>query len=427
MERVPSATAYDRRSLLALAAVIALIVVAVGVTRSAPPKAEDVGAGGSARNVIYLQGDGMGAAQRQLIRLATAGRHGDLAMDRLPVAGSMRTDSADTMEAVTDSAAAGTAIATGRRTYNGGVGVDAQGRRVPTALEVAKRSGRATGLVTTAAVTDASPAAFAAHVPDRVDQSEIARQYVADSRPDVILGGGEDWWYPKGEPGAWPDRPHTDRREASHGTKGDLVERAKRTGYTHVSSRAELAETRADRVLGLFANEEMFEYRGEGRGDRYQPSVPLPVMTQRALDILSRNDQGFFLMVEEEGIDAMGHANNAELAIEAGQAFDAAVAAVLDFVKTHPRTLVIVGGDHETGGLAIENTDIGDESGSGNSAEDGPFPIPGSHLEFTVDWTTDGHTGADTPLTATGPGASRLGGTIDNVDVFDAMVAAMRG
>ncbi|MQA79857.1 MAG: alkaline phosphatase [Streptosporangiales bacterium] len=384
------------------------------------------GHGQVARNVIYLQGDGMGLAHRNLIRLATVGQDDDLVMNELPVTGSVHTDAADPEEAVTDSAAAATAFATGHKTYNGAIGVDADGNRVETVLEMAKKAGKATGLVTTAQVTDASPAAFAAHVPDRGDQSEIARQYLDESRPDVILGGGEDWWYPKGEPGAWPDHPETDPTEESQGTKGNLVEKAKDLGYEYLTNADELREAEGDRLLGLFANEEMFEYHPEGEGDLYDPSVPLTDMTDQALQTLSRHRQGFFLMVEEEGIDGMAHANNAALTITSGQALDDTVATVLRFVQENPRTLVIVGGDHETGGLTIENVDGEDEGGSGQQQEDGPFTIAGSDLQFTVDWTTGGHTAADTPVTATGPGSARLDGTIDNTDVFWAMVKAMR-
>jgi alkaline phosphatase len=112
----------------------------------------------------------MGASQRELVRLTTVGRDGDLAMNRLRYAGAVETDPDDPSEPVTDSAAGATAFASGVRTCNGAVGVDADGRPVPTLLERARAAGKATGLVTTAQVTDASPAAFGAHVSDRAQQ-----------------------------------------------------------------------------------------------------------------------------------------------------------------------------------------------------------------------------------------------------------------
>ena len=167
--------------------------------------------------MIVLQGDGMGTAQRDLIRLVTVGNKAgqDLVMNRLEHTGLVHTDPADPKQAVTDSAAAATAFATGVKTFNGGVGVDANGKPVRTLLEDARRAGKSTGLVTTSQVTDATPAAYAAHVSDRAQQSEIARQFLESSKPDVILGGGEDYWYPKGNPGraARPPGDRPDRGE----------------------------------------------------------------------------------------------------------------------------------------------------------------------------------------------------------------------
>ena len=243
----------------------------------------------------------------------------------------MHTDPADPKEAVTDSAAAATAFATGVKTFNGGVGVDAKGKPVRTLLEDARRQGKATGLVTTSQVTDATPAAYAAHVNDRAQQSEIARQFLESSKPDVILGGGEDYWYPPGNPGALPDHPATDPTEESKGDRGNLVERAKQLGYRYVSDRAGLAKARGPKLLGLFANEEMFEHREEGNGDLYEPAVPLPEMAAKALDVLSQDRDGFFVLIEEEAIDEMAHENNAGLMIKSGAALDATVKVAVDF------------------------------------------------------------------------------------------------
>jgi alkaline phosphatase len=383
---------------------------------------------GHARNVIVLQGDGMAAAQRDLIRLVTVGnKQGhDLVMNRLDHTGLVHTDPADPEEAVTDSAAAATAFSTGYKSFNGAIGVDAQGRARPTLLEDARRAGKATGLVTTSQVTDATPAAYAAHVSDRAKQSEIARQYLERSKPDVILGGGEDFWYPAGNAGAHPDHPATDPSEESKGDRGNLVERARALGYRTVSTREGLRRARGPKLLGLFANEEMFEHREEGHGDLYDPLVPLPEMATKALNVLSRDRDGLFVLIEEEGIDEMAHENNAGLMVKAGQALDRTVAVALAFARRHPRTLIVVQGDHETGGLTIENPDDEDESGDELSREDGPFTVRGTDLKVFADWTTGQHTGADTPITASGPGSKRFDGVIDNTDVHDAIEAAMR-
>ena len=123
--------------------------------------------------------------------------------------------------------------------------MDANGKPVRTLLEDARAPGKATGLVTTSQVTDATPAAYAAHVKDRAQQSEIARQFLESSKPDVILGGGEDYWYPEGNPGALPDHPPTDPTEESKGDRGNLVDRAKELGYRYVSDRAGLQRAHA--------------------------------------------------------------------------------------------------------------------------------------------------------------------------------------
>ena len=382
-----------------------------------------------ARNVIVLQGDGMATAQRDLIRLVTVGnKEGqDLVMNRLQHTGLVHTDPADPEEAVTDSAAAATAFSTGYKSFNGAIGVDAEGRSRPTLLEDARRAGKATGLVTTSQVTDATPAAYGAHVDDRAQQSEIARQYLEGaSKPDVILGGGEDFWYPPGNPGGRPDNPPTDPTEQSKGDRGNLVEKAKSLGYQYVSDREGLRKARGPKLLGLFANEEMFEHREEGHGDLYDPLVPLPEMATKALDILSRDRDGLFVLIEEEGIDEMAHENNAGLMIKAGAALDKTVAVAVEFARHHPGTLIVVQGDHETGGLTIENPDEEDESGEELSREDGPLTVKGTDLEVFADWTTGQHTGADTPITASGPGSERFDGFIDNTDVHDAIEDAMR-
>jgi len=383
---------------------------------------------GKARNVIVLQGDGMATAQRDLIRLVTVGnKEGqDLVMNRLEHTGLVHTDPADPEEAVTDSAAAATAFSTGVKTFNGAIGVDAQGNPVRTLLEDARRAGKATGLVTTSQVTDATPAAYGAHVSDRAEQSEIARQYLERSKPDVILGGGEDYWFPPGTPGGHPDNPATDPTEQSKGDRGNLVERADDLGYEYVSTREGLAGARGRKLLGLFANEEMFEHREEGDGDLYDPLVPLPEMAAKALDVLSRDRDGLFVLIEEEGIDEMAHENNTGLMIKAGAALDETVALAVEFARHHPGTLIVVQGDHETGGLTIENPDEEDESGEELSREDGPFTVKGTDLEVFADWTTGQHTGADTPITASGPGSQRFNGVIDNTDVHDAIEDAMR-
>lgn len=186
-------------------------------------------------------------------------------------------------------------MASGVKTYNGAIGVDANKKSVKTILEMADKAGKSTGLVTTSQITDATPAAFGSHVADRSKQSEIAKQYLEKSKVDVLLGGGEDFWYPAGNAGKYEDEPAKDPSEKSKGTQGNLVEKAKKLGYKYVTNKKELDKANSGKILGLFANEEMFEQREEGQGNLYNPVVPLPDMTKKAIDTLSKNKKGFFL------------------------------------------------------------------------------------------------------------------------------------
>ncbi|WP_088011470.1 alkaline phosphatase [Gottfriedia acidiceleris] len=377
---------------------------------------------GKAKNVIVFVGDGMGAAHREAIRLATVGQTGKLAMDDMPYAGLVHTSSTNT---ITDSAAAATAMASGVKTYNGAIGVDANKKSVKTVMEMAKEAGKSTGLVTTSQITDATPAAFGAHVTDRSKQSDIAKQYLENSKVDVLLGGGEDFWYSAGNAGSFEDHPAKDPSEQSKGTQGNLVDEAKKLGYNYVTNAKDLQKAKNGKLLGLFANEEMFEQREEGKGDLYDPVVSLPDMTKKAIDTLSDNKKGFFLMVEEEGTDEMSHENNAEKMIKAGQELDKSVSVAKEYAKKHPDTLVLVVADHECGGLSIEDVDTKDESGDGISKEDGPFNVANSSNQFMIDWTTSGHGGVSVPLTAIGAGAERFSGTYENTFIYEAIKQAM--
>lgn len=390
--------------------------------------------GGEAKNVIIFIGDGMGTSHRDLIRYATVGPESQLAMDAMPYAGRSQTSPLDPEYFVTDSAAGGTAIASGVKTFNGAVGIDADKNPVPTVLERAESAGKSTGLVSNSQITDATPASFGAHVENRDLQSKIALQYLEESKPEVILGGGEDYWYPEDDPGAHPDEPEEDPEEKSAGTEGNLVQRAEDLGYEYATDAAELRAAGGPKLLGLFANEEMFQQNPEGEGAVYDPQVDLSEMTQKAIDTLSGDPDGFFLMVEEEGIDEMAHQSNAELVIEAGRQLDAAVEVGKSYAETDPSTLVIVAADHETGSLAIEDTDelqsdpdYPNESGEGRTSEDGPFDVANSDKRFVVDWTTANHTAEDVPVTASGPGGENLVGVYENTHIHDAMLEALFG
>ncbi|MBP3962680.1 alkaline phosphatase [Paenibacillus lignilyticus] len=407
------------KSTLTVTAAAALVVTSI-LTAPSHEKAE--AASSQTKNVILFVGDGMGTAARNAIRLATVGEKGSLAMDAMPFVGLIHTSST---VPVTDSAASATAYASGVKTYNGAIGMDADKKSVKTIMEYAKDAGKSTGVVTTSQVTDATGAAFGAHVEDRSKQSDIALQYLTKSKIDVLLGGGEDFWYPAGEPGKFQDEPAEDPSEKSKGTQGNLINKAKQLGYSYVSNKTDMQKAKGGKLLGLFANEEMFQQRAEGEGDIYNPVVSLPDMTKKAIETLSANKKGFFLMVEEEGTDEFAHQNNAKMTIKAGQQLDRSVQIAKDFAKKNPDTLVLVLADHETGGLSIEEVDANDETGDGISKEDGPFAIANSKFNFVVDWTTSGHTAVDVPVTATGKNAQMFAGSFENTEIFTKLMQAL--
>ena len=383
--------------------------------------ATPVDGGELAKNIIFMMGDGMGQAHRDFGQLVTVGAYDRLVMDTLPVLGLQGTNSVtpDAGTLITDSAASATAFATGFKTFNGAIGVDPSGNNVTNLAELAKAAGKSIGLVTTSQVTDASPAAFAAHVDDRDKQSEIARQYITDNKVDLILGGGEDRWLPAGTAGAYPDNPPEDTEEQSGSDQGDLIAMAKSQGYQYISDAAGLQSATGPLLLGLFANEEMFQQRPEGEGDIYDPVVSLNDMVTAAIAILSQNPNGFLLFVEEEATDEFSHQNNATYVLKGVQELDKAVKTALDFATADGETLLLVTADHECGGLTLEGP--ADEQGE---VADGPFDVANSGYQFKVDWTTQGHTGVRVPLTATGPGSASFAGYYENTQIFVKLATA---
>lgn len=343
----------------------------------------------------------MGEAQRIAGRWSAAGRNGALAMDAMPYGSWARTASADSD--LTDSAAAATAIATGVKTDNGVVGQDPNGRRLTTILERAKAAGLAVGLVTTTHMADATPAAFAAHVADRAKMTEIASQMLA-AGVDVLLGGGEDEFLPGSVEGCYSEPgERTDGR--------NLIAEAISTGYTYVCDAAGLTAvvpTPSTRLLGLFAD--------EGLTRPFAPS--LAEMTQKAIDVLSQDPDGFFLMVEGGQIDWAGHVNDAANAIWDTIGLDEAVGVAQSYAATAGEALIIVTADHETGGMSVDLTS------SGGADEDGPFYMPDGTL-FYVNWSTIAHTGVEVPTTSQGPWSDQLIGVYENTHIHDVMRRAI--
>lgn len=282
------------------------------------------------KNVIVMVGDGMGVGQLEVARLFEHGRVGKLFMQTLPNVALMQTYSADNM--VTDSAAAGTAMATGVKTGNGMVGVDENGLKVDSILDLFKANGSKVGVISTNTVVDATPAAFTASVDSRSDNAAIAREML-ESDYDVLLGGGSKYFSPKKQDGV------------------DLVEKFKEKGYTYASNRDELNKVKdADKLLGLFHPSYM-NYKAD-REETNSNEPTLVEMQDKALEVLDKSKDGFFLMVEGARIDHAAHAADVTGVWKETIEFDNAVKKAVDFAKKDKETLVIVLADHETMGFA---------------------------------------------------------------------------
>lgn len=434
--------------------------------------------------VLYMIGDGMGAAHRQIAEYYAQYQKNDpnyhLTINSLPVTGVITTHSANTL--ITDSAAAGTALAAGVKTNNGMIAVTPDGKPVSTLLEGAEKQGKATGLVTTTRITHATPAAFATHNINRNDENAIAVDYL-DSGVDVLLGGG--WRYFTKVNGK------TKRKDGRN-----LVSEFKAEGYkTFITEKStpdfrQYSPKKGDKVLGLFTYSHL-----PYAIDRTKDQTPsLAELTDKAIELLSKDKDGFFLMVEGGRIDHASHANDLAGTVGDTLAFDAAVKSALDFYHKHPKeTLLVVASDHETGGVglglgkqyfmnidkialrheSVEDklqkvykgdrkaffTHIADKMGltnltneetsqiekamdmvdSGKTKDDAdvkaiyggydPVAMAVAHITSKragIYWTSYAHTGTQLPVSAIGVDAEKIGGFKDNTQIAKTLADSMQ-
>lgn len=282
------------------------------------------------KNVILMIGDGMGIGQIEIARQLEYGKNGRLFLETLPHVALVHTYSED--NAVTDSAAGGTALATGRKTNNGMIGVTSEGIEVESILALFKKDEKKTGVISTNTVTDATPAAFTASVKNRwTGQAEIARQQLRN-KVDILLGGGAELFLPKKQNGK------------------DLVKEASKNGYVFVSNRDELLAAKGEKLLGLFHPSYMSYKLDRKLINSNEPS--LKEMTEKAIDFLTKGNKGFFLMAEGARIDHASHAADLTSVWKEVIEFDKAVTFVVEWARKEGNTLVVVVADHETMGLS---------------------------------------------------------------------------
>ena len=323
------------------------------------------------RNIILLIGDGMGVSQ---VFAGLTANQGKLFIENCKHIGFSKTQSADNF--ITDSAAGGTALSSGVRTYNGAIGVDTDTVAVKTILEEAEEKGLATGLVSTSAITHATPASFIAHQAKRSMYEEIAADFLKTD-VDVFIGGGI---------------AHFINRK----DKRNLISELREKGYTVENDINKIQKIKKGKLAGLTA--QVHNERLVQRGDM------LPQATKTALTILDNNsgDNGFFMMVEGSQIDWGGHANSTVYIVEDMLDFDRAVGEAIKFAAKDGETLVIVTADHETGGMGINGGDFNSGMVKGG-------------------YTTGGHTAVMVPIFSYGPGAEQFMGIMDNTSVHAKM------
>ena len=353
-----------------------------------------------AKNIILLIGDGMSASQITSYRLLKEGPNGRIAVDNFPISGIVLTHSADAI--ITDSASSATAYSTGSKTKNGFLGVDQEGRILENLTEKLDNFGFVSALISTSEVTHATPAAFSSHVDSRRNTDEISSQML-ESKVATILGGGRKFFLSAENGGKRKD-------------KRDLLEEAKKS-HKILIHKHELdisGITPSDRILGLFADEHL---RDEENPDNHSSEPTLTEMLrfslERAEAAIDNQCRGSFVMVEGSQVDWAGHANNIDYLERELKEFDEATRYALEYAKKNPDTLVVVTADHETGGLLIE-----------------PIALSyytGNNIKFSFNTAIGGgsHTGVPVPVYAYGPGSLNFSGTLDNTDVYRAILSAL--
>lgn len=406
-----------------------------------------------AKNVILLIGDGMGDSEITAARNYAQGAGNVFpGIDALPLTGQYTHYSLDKTthkpDYVTDSAASATAWATGVKTYNGALGVDVFGKDHMTILELAKAAGKATGNVSTAELEDATPAALVAHVssrkcygpettskscPDQALENQgrgsIAEQLLA-ARADVTLGGGAKTFGETAKAGQWQGKT--------------LLEQAQARGYQLVSDLDGLngvTMANQDRpLLGLFAEGNM-PVRWQGPKAVYhgnienQPvtctdnpkrgaAIPtLAVMTQKAIDLLKSNPNGFFLQVEGASIDKQDHAANPCGQFGETVDLDEAVQKALEFARADGNTLVVVTADHAHSSQIIEAGAKAPGLTQALTTRDGA--VMAISYGNSEDPDSQGHTGTQLRIAAFGPYAANVAGLTDQTDLFYTMRDAL--
>jgi alkaline phosphatase len=326
------------------------------------------------KNIILMIGDGMGLAQ---VYSAMTANGGHLFLENFKNIGFSKTYSSDNY--ITDSAAGGTALSSGVKTYNGAIGVDRDKKPIPSIRELAEKKGLKTGLVSTSAITHATPASFLAHVSSRSSYEDIAADFLK-TNIDVFIGGGVD---------------NFEKRKDGRNLSKELKDK----GYQVLYNMQDIQKVKSGKLAGLTAPE-----HNKPMPERGEMLVPA---TQTAINLLSQSKKGFFLMVEGSEIDFLAHENKTPGVVDETLDFDRAVGVALKFAASNGETLIIVTADHETGGMTINGGDY-------------------ATGKVIAKYTSGGHTGIAVPVYAFGPCAEQFTGFMENTDIAKRMIQLLK-
>jgi len=319
------------------------------------------------KNVIVMIGDGMGPqAIGLLVQYAKFAQDSIYKDHKTAVENAMDSGTLGMVYhnaynvLVTDSAASATQMASGKDALSETIGIDKDGNPAKSMLEIAEELGKSTGLVSDTRITHATPAAFAAHQPHRTNENEIAVEML-NSGADVLLSGGLRYFIPKEASDSW-SQVHTELSERTNGKvkikskrkdSRNLLKEAEEKGYAVALTKDEMNAVDNDKLLGLF-NYSVLDYRIDYNLNDPERTLPtLKEMTIKAVDTLSKNDKGFFLMVESGLIDWAEHDNDAGTLLHEMIRFDETLKYLYEWVSKRDDTLLLISADHETGGFSF--------------------------------------------------------------------------
>ena len=353
------------------------------------------------KNIILLISDGMSLTQVSTYRLLKGGPNERIAVDKFPVSGIVLTHSENAI--VTDSASSATAFSTGRKTNNGALGLDEDNKILENFTEIIDRYGYVSSLISTSEITHATPAAYASHVDLRWKTDEISLQMM-ESNVMTILGGGRHFFLPEDLGGKRSDGLNL--LEQMESSRMVMTEKKELDSFDHSD---------LGKVVGLFADEALRD-KEKPENHVFEPSSSemLNFAINRSEKFNENGCKGFFIMLEGSQVDWAGHANDLDYLKREMQDFDEAVELALDYATQNPDTLVIATADHETGGLLIESSSPTD------------YTAPEVKFSFNTGIGYGSHTGVPVPVYAYGPGSENFTGTLDNTDIFYAMLEAVK-